>query len=213
MHPLSVRNHLKGLYVILDERWESTCSLVNVLKQMGECGVRLVQYRNKGGALREAYAQAMKLRDMAGNNGMTFIVNDRCDLALAVEADGVHLGQLDLPLEMARHLMGDDRVIGVSTHRIEEVKAATRGGADYLGFGPIYATSTKTDHEPIVGLDGLRRVRELTELPIFAIGGIDPSSVADVSVAGADGVAVASAILDSRNREETVAQFMSAFQS
>lgn len=213
MSPSSLSDQLRGLYVILDERWENTCSLVDVLRQIGEAGVRLVQYRNKTGAMREAYERAVRLREVAGKIGVKFIVNDRCDLALAVEADGVHLGQSDLPVDMARRLLGDDCLIGISTHRVEEVQEASKSGADYLGFGPIYETSTKKNHEPLVGLEGLRRVRDLTELPIFAIGGISPDSVPEVILAGASGVAVAAAILDAQNRDSTVAQFMSAFQS
>ena len=213
MCPSSIRDRLKGLYVILDERWATTCSLVEVLTQVGEAGVNLIQYRNKAGAIQEAYGQAVKLREVASKYGILFIVNDRCDLALAVEADGVHLGQSDLPLDKARNLMGADRLIGVSPHRREEVQNACSGGADYLGFGPIYGTTTKTDHEPLVGLDGLRSVRALTSLPIFAIGGITPTGVNDVILSGANGVAVASAILDSTDRSKTATQFISAFQT
>ncbi|MGB0911293.1 MAG: thiamine phosphate synthase [Nitrospirales bacterium] len=212
MCPSSTRDRLKGLYAILDERWATACSLVEVLKQLGEAGVSLVQYRNKDGAMQEAYVQAMKLRDVAETYGILFIVNDRCDLALSVEADGVHLGQSDLPLDEARDLMGADRLIGISTHRAEEVLHATSGGADYLGFGPIFGTMTKTDHEPVVGLEGLRSIRALTSLPIFAIGGITPTCTNDVILAGANGIAVASAILDSTDRPQTVTQFISAFQ-
>ena len=212
MNPSSSRPLLHGLYVILDERWASTCSLIEVLSQMGEAGVKLVQYRNKGGAMREAYSHAAKLRDAAGKMGVVFIVNDRCDLALAIEADGVHLGQSDLPLETARDLMGDDRLIGISTHRSEEIQEASQGSADYVGFGPLYDTTTKADHEPLVGLDGLRRVRAMTSLPIFAIGGITPSSAKEVMHAGANGVAVASAILNSADRPHAVAEFTAAFR-
>ncbi len=212
MDPSSSQRLLTGLYVILDEQWASTYSLLEVLTQVGEAGVKLVQYRNKCGTMREAYSHATKLREAAGEMGVVFIVNDRCDLALAIEADGVHLGQSDLPLESARDLLGDDRLIGISTHHSQEIQQASKGSADYLGFGPIFGTSTKTDHEPLVGLDGLRRVRAMTSLPIIAIGGITPSSTKEVMLAGANGVAVASAILNSTDRPHTVAEFTSAFQ-
>ena len=204
---------LKGLYCILDERWALKCSLVDVLAQIGRAGGKCVQYRNKTQSMREAYQQAVKLRDQAGRMGMVFIVNDRCDLAMAIEADGVHLGQSDLPVELARELLGNNRLIGISTHCQEEVKEASKAGANYLGFGPIYPTSTKNDHESLVGLEGLRLVRTLTELPIFAIGGITVDSVKDIAKCGADGVAVASAILESQDIPRTVQEFISAFES
>jgi len=211
MQTSPIRTPLQGLYFILDQRWASTRSLVDVLKQASEAGVMLVQYRDKQGPLRETYQHAVTLRDAAGKLGVTFIVNDRCDLAKAVEADGVHLGQSDLPVGAARELLGPECLIGISTHRDEEVKSATMGGADYLGFGPIYGTTTKKDHEPLVGLEGLQRVRSFTTLPIFAIGGITSCSVPNLIAAGADGVAVASAILDSTDIKFTVEQFIAAF--
>ncbi len=122
------------------------------------------------------------------------IINDRCDLALAVEADGVHLGQRDLPLHDARAVMGTEKIIGISTHSLDQVEQATGGGADYLGFGPIFGTDTKADHEPIVGLEGLRQARARTHLPIFAIGGLTLDTVAGTVQAGANGVAVVSAV-------------------
>ncbi len=212
MHPSSFSIPLKGLYLILEASWASRCSLIDVLKQAGELGVKLVQYRNKQDSMREVYEQAVVLRNMAGELGVKFIVNDRCDLAKAVNADGVHLGQSDLPLEMARNLMGEKCLIGISTHRAEEVQSATMEGADYLGFGPIYPTSTKKNHEPLVGLDGLQHARSLTTLPIFAIGGITAQTVPSLLNAGADGVAVASAILGAADIQSALQQFMVAMK-
>ncbi|MGZ8394438.1 MAG: thiamine phosphate synthase, partial [Nitrospira sp.] len=127
--------------------------------------------------------------------GALFIVNDRCDLAMAVDADGVHLGQEDLPIAYARQLLGPDKIIGLSTHNMAQVREVIPGEPDYIGFGPIFSTSTKTDHDPVVGLEGLRAVRSLTTLPLFAIGGITAERSREVMAAGADGVAVISAIL------------------
>ena len=203
---------LAGMYLILDESSRCQSSLVEVLKQAGEAGVRLVQYRNKQENMREMYEQALSLRKEAGKWGMRFIVNDRCDLAQAVDADGVHLGQSDLPLAMARTIMGKDCLIGISTHRPEEVLAATKDGADYLGFGPIYSTRTKTNHEPIVGVQGVQSVRSMTTLPIFAIGGITAETVPNLIAAGADGVAVASAILGASHIQSALQSFVSAFK-
>jgi thiamine-phosphate pyrophosphorylase len=123
-----------------------------------------------------------------------FIVNDHPDIAMAVDADGVHLGQDDLPVEEARKLMGGSRIIGVSTHSVEQARAAQSAGADYIGFGPIFTTKTK-DAGPHRGIEGLREVRKAVKLPVIAIGGINGGNLDNALEAGADGVAVISAIL------------------
>jgi len=202
---------LNGLYLILDERWASRCSLPEVLREAGQAGVKLVQYRNKTGSMKQAYGAASILRNIAKEFGMLFIVNDRCDLAMAVEADGVHLGQTDLPLIFARKLVGDDMLIGVSTHNPEQVRTATEEGADYLGFGPIFSTGTKSNHDPVVGIQGMKHIRSLTTLPVFAIGGITTEAVRELRQAGANGVAVASGILDAVDRHQAFTQYLAPF--
>jgi thiamine-phosphate pyrophosphorylase len=158
--------------------------------------------------MKEAYAEALPLRKVAQDLGVLFIVNDRCDLALAVDADGVHLGQGDLPLDLARKVMGPDKLIGVSTHTADQVRVATAGRPDYLGFGPIFKPGSKADHDPVVGVDGLKAIRPLTPLPIFAIGGITLEQVEDVIHAGANGVAVISAILKAPEIRQAVSDFV-----
>ena len=158
--------------------------------------------------MKAAYTHGLPLRKAAKEAQVQFIVNDRCDLALALEADGVHLGQDDLPLDLARSLMGAKPIIGISTHGPEQVEAATRGGANYLGFGPIFPTATKIDHEPVVGIDGLKQARARTNLPIFAIGGITIEAIPSLVAAGADGVAVASAILNATDVKRTLHDFL-----
>lgn len=206
--PPDAINPLTGLYVILDARASGGRPLLTVLQEAAAAGTRLFQYRDKTSPTGAVYWQAVRLRQAAADVGATFLVNDRCDLALAVEADGVHLGQQDLPLSWARTLLGPERIIGISTHRPADVRAAAEGRADYLGFGPIFRTGTKPDHEPIVGIEGLRAIRPLTHLPIFAIGGITPDSVEVVTQAGADGVAVVSGIGAAPDIAEAVRAFM-----
>jgi thiamine-phosphate pyrophosphorylase len=172
-------------------------------------GARIFQYRNKTASMRDAYREAVPLRRAAAEAGAIFIVNDRCDLALAVDADGVHLGQADLSLTDARGILGSERIIGVSTHRPEQVKEASEGGATYLGFGPIFPTGTKSDHEPVVGVEALHRIRPLTRLPIFAIGGMTPENATAAVQAGADGIAVISAVLDAPDVAASVRELMS----
>ncbi len=181
--------------------------LVDVLRSAAALGVRLFQYRDKQASMNTAYAQTLALRQAATEVGGCLIINDRCDLALAVQADGVHLGQDDLPIADARRLLGPDRLIGLSTHGPAQVLEATALKPDSIGFGPIFSTSTKADHDPVVGLDGLRAARALTTIPIFAIGGITADRVGDILAAGANGVAVISAILKAENLEQAIKAF------
>ncbi|HKN87631.1 MAG TPA: thiamine phosphate synthase [Nitrospiraceae bacterium] len=183
-----------GLYIILDPHVVRRLSLVEALKEAAAGGATLFQYRDKTSSGRALYHEAEQLRQAARDVGATFIVNDRCDVALAVEADGVHLGQGDLPLSLAKAIMSPGALIGISTHTSEQVREATVGGAHYVGFGPIFPTTSKADHEPVVGMEGLRQARKLTSLPMLAIGGITVASVEGLILAGADGIAVMSAI-------------------
>jgi thiamine-phosphate pyrophosphorylase len=158
---------LSGLYIILDPSVCPARPLTDVLTAAAEAGASIFQYRNKTASMKEAYVEALALRQAAAKAGVLFIVNDRCDLALAVDADGVHLGQGDLPLDLARKVMGQDKLIGISTHNPDQVREATAGKPDYLGFGPIFKPGSKQDHDPVVGLEGLRAMRPLTSLPVF----------------------------------------------
>lgn len=200
---------LSGLYIILDPSVCPDRPLLDVLKAATTAGAKMFQYRNKTASMKAAYAEALPLRKAAHELGVLFIVNDRCDLALAVDADGVHLGQGDLPLHLARKVMGPDKLIGISTHSREQVMAATAGGPNYLGFGPIFMPGSKLDHDPIVGPSGLRSIRPLTALPIFAIGGITADRTDEVIRAGADGVAVISAVLKAPDISQVVTDFVS----
>ncbi|HEX9743442.1 MAG TPA: thiamine phosphate synthase [Nitrospiraceae bacterium] len=207
------RLSLSGLYVILDTESSHRRSLPDLLKQAAEGGARIFQYRNKTASMLEAYRQAVLLRQAATDAGARLLINDRCDLALAVDADGVHLGQQDLPIHMARAMLGPDKLIGISTHTDAQVTAATASGADYLGFGPIFPPGSKRDHDPVVGVDGLRRIRRLTSLPVFAIGGIALDHVHSIIEAGADGVAVISAIAQAQDVTAVTRAFVSQFRS
>ena len=199
---------LSSLYIILDPSVCPARPLVEVLTVAAEAGAPLFQYRNKTASMKEAYGEALALRQAAAKAGVLFIVNDRCDLALAVDADGVHLGQGDLPLDLARRVMGPDKLIGISTHNLDQVRDASAGKPDYLGFGPIFTPGSKQDHDPVVGLEGLRAMRRLTSLPVFAIGGIKIDQAGEVMRAGANGVAVVSAILKAPDISYAVNAFL-----
>jgi thiamine-phosphate pyrophosphorylase len=199
---------LSGLYVILDPSVRPDRPLADMLKASAEAGARIFQYRHKTASMKEAYTDASALRKVASELGVTLIVNDRCDLALAVDADGVHLGQGDVPYGYARRVMGPTKLIGLSTHTMNQVKEAETLKPDYIGFGPIFKPGSKQDHDPVVGIEGLRVVRSLTALPIFAIGGITVENAGEVMTAGANGVAVISAILDAPDVRRAVSGFL-----
>ena len=200
---------LSGLYVILDPSICPGRFLVEILKEATAAGAKLFQYRNKSASMKEAYAEALILRRVAAELGVTFIVNDRCDLALAVDADGVHLGQGDLPYGDARRIMGTSKFIGLSTHNPNQVQEADRVKPDYIGFGPIFKPGSKQDHDPVVGVQGLKEIRRHTSLPIFAIGGITVENAGDVMRAGANGVAVISAIVAAPDIGQAVTSLVS----
>ena len=204
---------LAGLYVILDPSVCPDRPLLDVLKASATAGATIFQYRNKTASMKASYTEALSLRKAAHELGVLFIVNDRCDLALAVNADGVHLGQEDLPLHLARKIMGSAKLIGISTHKPEQVMSATAGGPNYLGFGPIFLPGSKADHDPVVGIEGLKSIRRLTTLPVFAIGGITADRADEVVRAGADGVAVISAILKAPDISRAVTDFVSRISS
>jgi thiamine-phosphate pyrophosphorylase len=208
MSSSSRETQLQGLYVILDPSVCPERSLRDALIHSAEAGARIFQYRHKAASMKEAYAEALPLSKLAAELDLLFIVNDRCDLARAVDADGVHLGQDDLPYADARKILGPDKVIGLSTHNAAQVKEAEKLKPDYIGFGPIFKPGAKLDHDPLVGVAGLRAVRSLTTLPIFAIGGIQVEQTGEVIRAGADGVAVISAILKASDVQQAVRDFI-----
>lgn len=207
-----MRADLRGLYVILDPDAARGRPLTDILKAAADGGAGLFQYRDKRASMKEAYRQALALRQAAADAGVTLIVNDRCDLALAVDADGVHLGQGDLPIRDARVLMGTGKLIGLSTHNEAQVKAAAQTDADYLGVGPIFTPGSKQDHDPVVGIEGLKTLRAMTAKPVFAIGGITAGHVPSLIAAGANGIAVISAIARAQDVAAATRAFVSLFR-
>lgn len=185
---------LPRLYVILDAALltvpETECA-----EKLAAAGVRLLQYRNKRASARELFESSKRLSSLLIPRGVTFVVNDRADVACAAEASGVHVGQEDLGAETARAVIGTGKMLGVSTHNLDQFKKAAATSADYLAVGPVFSTSTKANPNPVVGIELIRRIRPLTDKPIVAIGGITLERAAEVMQAGADSVAVISDIL------------------
>jgi thiamine-phosphate pyrophosphorylase len=182
------------LYAILDPEQSKGRANETVLRELLEGGIKLLQLRAKAMTAGDFLQLASVTRRLTRSYGCRLIVNDRVDIALACEADGVHLGQEDLPLHAARKLMGD-KMIGVSTHELEQAREAERDGADYIGFGPMFGTTTKATGYSARGLEMLRRVRAAVKIPIVAIGGITEANVAEVWQAGADSAAIISDLL------------------
>ena len=170
-------------------------SLVQTVKEAVEGGVTMVQLREKDIDTRTFIEEALELKALLGPLGVPLIINDRVDVALASDADGVHIGQSDMPYAIARRLLGPDRIIGLSVENMDQVAQADALDVDYIGVSPVFATPTKTDTAHPFGLEGLREAVKLSHHPTVAIGGMNALTAADVMAAGTDGIAVVSAII------------------
>lgn len=184
-----------SLYLVTDRGLARGRSTLDIVKAAVLGGVTCVQLREKECPTQEFIEQAMAIKKFLSAEGIPLIINDRLDVAQAVYADGVHLGQTDMPLDIARAIVQDSMIIGISAESLEDAVEAEKGGADYLGVSPIYATPTKTDTAPPLGLQGLRQIRAAVNIPLVGIGGLNRDTVAEVIRSGADGVAVVSAIV------------------
>ena len=183
------------MYVVTDSDLSKGRTDAEVARLAYEGGADAVQLRMKHSDGREMLEQALEIRKVADEYCRFFFVNDRVDIAMASGADGVHLGQSDIPLEVARDLMGETAIIGVSVDNVEQAVAAAEGGADYIGIGAIFNTSTKPDAKQGVGLGAIYEIRQAVDIPIVAIGGINRGNIQDVVRAGADAAAVVSAVV------------------
>lgn len=183
------------LYVITDRQQTAGRPLPVVVEAALRGGARAFQLREKDLAPRDLLPLAQEMRQLTRAYGARLLINDRIDVALAVDADGVHLTTTSLPAHVARQLLGPDRLLGVSTHNRAEAQAAVEGGADFIVFGPVFFTPSKAPYGQPIGLDALRAVCAAVTLPILAIGGIKKANLDQVVAAGADGIAVISAVI------------------
>ncbi len=190
-----------SVYVVTDQRLACGRDLLDVVASAIRGGATAVQLRDKEMPARDQYSLGLRLRALTRRFGVALICNDRVDLAIAIDADGVHLGQDDLPPRVARDLLGPERIIGVSTGNPTEFELFRRSGADYIGVGPFAPTGSKSDAGSAIGENGIAVIRALTALPIVAIGGIGLSNAASAISAGATGVAVISAIIGADDPE------------
>ena len=197
-----MRQGLKlGVYLVTDERLSKGRATAEIVRAAIRGGVDAVQLRGKDLPIREQLAIGRALRTITREAGVLFIVNDRLDLALALDADGVHVGQDDLPADVVRRLVGPEWIVGVSAATIAEARAARDDGADYIGVGPIWGTATKLDAGVAVGPGLIATLKAAVELPMVGIGGIGAGNAAQVIAAGGDGVAVVSAIMSADDSE------------
>lgn len=197
---------LPRLYAIADAETLARRGLaaLDFARELRAAGVTLVQYRDKAGSPQDVLRAAAAIHEAFAGADCRLIMNDRADLAVLAGWDGVHVGQGDLSPEDARRVVGPQCLVGTSTHNDEEVRLAEAGCADYVAVGPVFATRTKSDAEPVIGLEGVRRARALTAKPIVAIGGITRENARSVIEAGADAVAAIGALLGGGGRVEKV---------
>lgn len=189
------------LYVIIDRSAAGKRDMLSLAESVIKGGADVIQLRDKVSSEKEIIKDAHRLRTLTRKYKIPFIINDRVDIAAACDADGVHLGQDDLPVSHARPLLGNNRLIGVSTHSIEQAKKAQEDGADYIGIGPIFPTPTKPDRRPI-GLGILKKIKTEISIPSIAIGGIHKDNLGDVLNSGARAVCVIGASLSSSDVED-----------
>lgn len=192
-----------SIYLVTDDGCLQGRALIDCVRKALDGGVTLVQYRAKTASSAEMYAEALQLKALCDSFNVPLIINDRLDIAMAVGAAGVHLGQDDLPCAAARKILGEDYLIGVSAHNPAEAKAALQSGADYLGCGAIFGTATKADVKKL-GTDGLAAICKAKGLPVVGIGGVTADNYREVRAAGADGAAIVSGILAQPDIRATV---------
>ena len=201
-----------GLYFITDSRLTKKTVLDDV-KSAIKAGVKIIQYREKYAPTKKMVEEALEIKKLCKKNNVLLLINDSIDVALAVDADGVHLGQNDIPYDVARKLLGNKKIIGVTVHNLKEAIDAEKKGADYIGLSPIFDTSTKSDAGKDCGTFMITKVKNKIKIPVVAIGGINESNIDEVLKAGAKNVAIISAIVAKDGVEEAVRQFIDKIDS
>lgn len=195
------------LYLVTDRDVLGSRNLVNAVEEAIKGGTTIVQIREKNCSSLDFYQVAMQVKEVTSKYNVPLIINDRLDIALAIKADGLHIGQEDLPLTVARKIVGEDMIIGVSATTLEEAVLAQEQGADYVGIGSMYPTSTKLDAKPVTFND-LRAIRKAVKIPIVGIGGITADNVSELMETNIDGVAIVSAILGKEDIKEAAEKFI-----
>jgi thiamine-phosphate pyrophosphorylase len=190
------------LHVLTDTQLQNRFSHRELTKMAIAGGADTIQFRQKNGSTRELIETAIDMKELCTGAGLTFIVNDRIDVAIAADADGVHLGQDDFPIPLARKLMGYDKIIGGSAGNVKEALKCIEEGVDYIGFGPVYPTLSKDDAGPATGIEAMMSLLKVVTVPVIAIGGVNSENVSAIIGAGAHGIAVISAVCCSEDPEQ-----------
>ena len=199
------------LYLVTDRKLMAANNIEECVEQAILGGFTVVQLREKTVSSNDFFQTALRVRNITAQYGVPLIINDRADIALAVDADGLHIGQDDLPYEAARRIVGQNKIIGVTTHNLAEAVSAAEMGADYISVGAMFKTGTKTDTIP-TGIDELKSICEAVKIPIVAIGGINKNNVPLLKGTGIDGIAVASAIVTEEDTAEAARELKSSFK-
>jgi len=190
-----------SLYLVTDRSILKDRDIFKAVEESIKGGVTLVQLREKAISSFDFYNIAVKMKKLVHHYNIPLIINDRLDIAIAVDADGLHIGQEDLPLEIARQLLGADKILGYSVSNVEQAVYGQNNGADYLGAGTVYPTGSKSDTGEPIGIEGLRKIKQSVSIPVVGIGGIGMVNIAEVKETGADGISVISAILGNQDIE------------
>lgn len=201
-----------SLYLVTDRSLSLGRSLESVVAQAVEGGVTMVQLREKDCSTLEFYEQAILLKKCLHPYNIPLIINDRLDIALACDAEGLHIGQSDMPYDIARKLLGRDKIIGLSVECIQDAVNANELDVDYIGISPVFGTPTKTDTAPALGLNGVQEIVKISRHPAVGIGGINKTNAAEVISAGAEGVSVVSAIMSAIDPKESALELKSIIQ-
>lgn len=197
-----------SLYLVTDSRLIGQKNLLSVVEPALKGGVKVVQFREKSMEAKEIFDVAMELRALTSKYNVPLIINDRLDIALAVDADGVHLGQLDLPVEKVRQILGANKLIGFTVHNEAQAKAANQMDVDYVVAAPVFRTNTKLDTRGLLGFDGLRSILKVSKKPVIAAGGISLKNIAEVVDMGVDGVVVVNPIMTSDDPQLSAEKFV-----
>ncbi|KYH30610.1 thiamine-phosphate synthase [Clostridium tepidiprofundi DSM 19306] len=195
-----------SLYLVTDREILGERDLIKSIEDAILGGATLIQLREKNISTLNFYKIALKVKELTTRNNIPLIINDRLDIVLAVDAEGLHIGQDDMPLEIARNILGEDKIIGLSTSTLDEAIEAEKNGADYIGVGAMFPTSTKQDAKSVT-LDELRTIKEAVNIPVVGIGGINKSNILSLMETGVDGAAIISAILGEKNIRQTCKDF------
>ncbi len=200
------------LYLVTDRGILGDRDLFTAVEEALKGGVTMLQLREKTASSRDFYQLAVRMKELAAVYQVPLIIDDRLDIALAADAGGLHVGQDDLPVAVARRILGPVKILGYSVSTVEEAIYGERNGADYLGAGPVYATGSKADAGSPIGIDGLRQIKQSVAIPVVGIGGLGEANILDVKRTGVDGASVISAIMGSRDLKRAAGALIAAWR-